>query len=78
MKLNIMSFYNGRGSVKKCKNGTKTTNDEPELWRDLLAFWILGLCTEIGYVVIICAAYDILYRFDNVRFGFVFYSISFI
>lgn len=37
-------------------------------WRELISFWIFGLCTEFGYVVMICAAYDILSRFDNVRF----------
>lgn len=35
--------------------------------RDFVAFWILGLCTEIGYILMICAAFDILHRFDDVR-----------
>ena len=31
-------------------------------WRDLLAFWILGLCNNYGYVVMLSAAHDILTR----------------
>lgn len=34
--------------------------------RDLISFWILGLCTEFGYILMICAAFDILHRFDDV------------
>ena len=29
-------------------------------WRDLLAFWILGLCNNYGYIVMLSAAHDIL------------------
>lgn len=29
-------------------------------WRNLLAFWILGLCNNYGYVVMLSAAHDIL------------------
>lgn len=31
-------------------------------WRDLLAFWLLGLCNNYGYVVMLSAAHDILTR----------------
>ncbi|XP_001843245.2 battenin [Culex quinquefasciatus] len=30
------------------------------LWRDLVAYWILGLCNNYGYVVMLTAAHDIL------------------
>lgn len=33
--------------------------------RDLIAFWVLGLCNNYGYVVMLTAAVDII-RFDNV------------
>lgn len=33
------------------------------LWRDLTAYWILGLCNNYGYVVMLSAAYDIIARF---------------
>uniref|UniRef100_A0AAG5CPE6 Battenin n=1 Tax=Anopheles atroparvus TaxID=41427 RepID=A0AAG5CPE6_ANOAO len=44
------------------------TVDDPEqappkdkgLWRDLVAYWILGLCNNYGYVVMLTAAHDIL------------------
>lgn len=42
------------------------------LWRDLAAFWILGLCNNYGYVVMLSAAHDIIGRFggEHVRFSF--------
>lgn len=41
-------------------------------WRNLVAFWILGLCNNYGYVVMLSAAHDILaMKFDGKvsRFG---------
>ncbi|XP_055385595.1 battenin-like [Condylostylus longicornis] len=38
---------------------------DPELWRDLLAFWILGLCNNYGYKVMLSAAHDIIGKFDE-------------
>lgn len=39
-------------------------DDEPNRgsrgWRNLIAFWILGLCNNYGYVVMLSAAHDIL------------------
>lgn len=29
-------------------------------WRNLVAFWVLGLCNNYGYVVMLSAAHDIL------------------
>ena len=29
-------------------------------WRNLTAFWVLGLCNNFGYVVMLTAAHDIL------------------
>lgn len=37
-----------------------------QLWRDLVAYWILGLCNNYGYVVMLSAAHDILAKFDEV------------
>lgn len=33
-------------------------------WRDLTAFWILGMCNNYGYVVMLSAAHDIIGRFN--------------
>lgn len=33
-------------------------------WRDLTAYWILGLCNNYGYVVMLSAAHDIIARFN--------------
>ncbi|XP_055855569.1 battenin-like [Episyrphus balteatus] len=38
---------------------------DKQLWRDLVAFWILGLCNNFGYVVMLSAAHDIIARFDE-------------
>lgn len=31
-------------------------------WKDLMAFWIFGLCNNYGYVVMLTAAEDIIGR----------------
>lgn len=35
------------------------------LWRDLTAYWFLGLCNNYGYVVMLSAAHDIIARFGD-------------
>lgn len=35
-------------------------------WRDLTAYWIIGLCNNYGYVVMLSAAHDIISRFSPV------------
>lgn len=35
-------------------------------WRNILSFWVLGLCNNYGFVVMLSAAYDIIKRFDSV------------
>lgn len=57
---------NNDDDTDRC-NGSTTKTTSTIAWRELISFWIFGLCTEFGYVVMICAAYDILSRFDNVR-----------
>lgn len=34
-------------------------------WRDLTSFWILGMCNNYGYVVMLAAAHDIISRFGG-------------
>lgn len=45
-------------------------------WRDLTAYWILGLCNNYGYVVMLSAAHDIISRMnsseDNVSYCLMF------
>ena len=36
-----------------------------EPWRNAIAFWLLGLCNNFGYVVMLSAAYDILKEQQN-------------
>lgn len=46
------------------------------LWRDLVAYWILGLCNNYGYVVMLTAAHDILKDLDKEVHGKSFTSYS--
>lgn len=38
---------------------------DPGRWRDLTAYWILGLCNNYGYVVMLSAAHDVIKLLDN-------------
>lgn len=42
----------------------QTIRDDHQ-WRNVLSFWILGLCNNYGFVVMLSAAYDIIKRFDG-------------
>lgn len=35
------------------------------LWRDLVAYWIFGLCNNYGYVIILTAAFDVLKELEE-------------
>lgn len=35
------------------------------LWRDLVAYWIFGLCNNFGYVVMLTAAHDIIKELEG-------------
>lgn len=67
MRLSIHQFWNQHKKRQTPNNVNsnviKNLKKDQPLWRDILAYWILGLCTEFGYVVIISAAHDILHRF---------------
>lgn len=45
---------------KKMKVTIAPTTSDPGLWRDLVAFWICGLCNNFGYIVMLTAAHDII------------------
>lgn len=49
------------------KVGGKETGKfkDSERWRDLTAYWILGLCNNYGYVVMLSAAHDIIGRLSS-------------
>lgn len=48
---------------------------DPGRWRDLTAYWILGLCNNYGYVVMLSAAHDILQALEGVSFLFLFFYL---
>lgn len=39
--------------------------DDVHKWRNILSFWILGMCNNYGYAVMLSAAFDILKRFSG-------------
>lgn len=46
--------------------GTDQTINDVHKWRNILSFWILGLCNNYGYVVMLSAAFDIIKQFNGV------------
>lgn len=57
----------GGDKKEQKKNGKpeKSKIKDPSRWRDLTAYWILGLCNNYGYVVMLSAAHDIIGRFSG-------------
>lgn len=45
--------------------GTEVKFKDAGRWRDLTAYWILGLCNNYGYVVMLSAAHDIIGRLNS-------------
>ena len=46
-------------------------------WRNIIAFWLLGLCNNYGYVVMLSAAHDLLgSRFGDNVINFFFFKLS--
>lgn len=43
----------------------QTSRFDKAHWRDLVAYWILGLCNNFGYVVMLTAAHDILAELED-------------
>ncbi|XP_055904115.1 battenin-like isoform X2 [Eupeodes corollae] len=60
-------------SEKAESTTTTAPPQDKQLWRDLVGFWILGLCNNFGYVVMLSAAHDIIARFDNNQVLFLFF-----
>ncbi|XP_055385589.1 battenin-like [Condylostylus longicornis] len=58
---------NDQNNTNQIKEETPKVSkpSDPQLWRDLLAFWFLGLCNNYGYVVMLSAAHDIIGKFDD-------------
>lgn len=67
LQLVVMSVASDRIPVKEAEEVEyveDTENLQRSSWRNLVAFWILGLCNNYGYVVMLSAAHDILSRHD--------------
>lgn len=46
-----------RGEAEKLK--------DPGRWRDLISYWIFGMCNNYGYVIMLSAAHDIIKSLDS-------------
>jgi len=47
-------------------DASRSSRQDRGLWRDLTSYWILGLCNNYGYVVMLSAAHDIIKQFNPV------------
>ncbi|XP_063695822.1 battenin-like [Culicoides brevitarsis] len=47
--------------MSETANNDNNSSAKKGLWRDLTAYWILGLCNNFGYVVMLTAAHDIIH-----------------
>lgn len=47
------------------KAGKEVKFKDAGRWRDLTAYWLLGLCNNYGYVVMLSAAHDIISRINT-------------
>lgn len=69
MRVKLENFFAKRFELKV--NGQSNENEptkeksDTNLWRNVIAYWFLGLTTEFGYVLIISAAHDILQSFGT-------------
>lgn len=61
-------------------NTNNTQNNNNVQWRNLISFWILGMCNNYGYVVMLSAAHDIIERFSgySVKIFILIASITFL
>lgn len=66
---------NGEELPTPSASASTIRNEKSGLWRDLTAFWLLGLCNNYGYVVMLSAAHDIIARFGTDHVS-VFFFIS--
>lgn len=48
-------------------NSTPTASSTHDIhkWRNTLSFWVLGMCNNYGYIVMLSAAIDIINRFNR-------------
>ncbi|XP_062520770.1 battenin-like isoform X2 [Corticium candelabrum] len=57
--------------VHSTSNGSEGTENPASMfqvtmsWRNVVAFWIFGLCNNFGYVIMLSAAHDILFHETN-------------
>jgi hypothetical protein len=47
-------------NIDTASSNRNKLNRDRGLWRDLLSYWMFGLCNNYGYVIILTSAYDIL------------------
>lgn len=59
----VRIIHDKQQSVERAREMAR--QNDKRLWRDLTAFWMLGMCNNYGYVVMLSAAHDIITRFGG-------------
>lgn len=57
---------NGTIPTQSASNANNDPVDRSK-WRNIIGFWMLGMCNNYGYVVMLTAAYDIIQQFNPVN-----------
>lgn len=69
MKIKLGNLFTRRSQIKvngpAHSNDPKSEKSDAQVWRNVIAYWLLGLTTEFGYVLIVSAAHDILQSFGT-------------
>lgn len=61
-----LSNENDSDNISRLEPDIQQNIHDDHNWRNILSFWILGLCNNYGFVVMLSAAYDIIKRFDTI------------
>lgn len=69
MRMKLKNLFTRRSKTKvnsqTHSNDPQSEKSDAQIWRNTIAYWLLGLTTEFGYVLIVSAAHDILQSFGT-------------
>lgn len=62
----VSAIQNRHQSNETTPTNTNIDQVDRSKWRNIIGFWMLGMCNNYGYVVMLTAAYDIIRQFNPV------------
>lgn len=66
MRIELNNLFAKRLEIKvKDQTQPETEKSDTQIWRNVIAYWLLGLTTEFGYILVLSAAHDILHSFGT-------------